>query len=224
MTFSAARRAAEFVILSAGWRRRLIAFAAGAVGALALAPVDFFPAMLAPMTIAVWLIDGAAMGKPGREGKAPALAELKMAAGAGWWLGFGYFTAGLWWLGSAMLVDADDFAWAAPFASLGLPAVLAAFPAVGFALARALWRPGSPRILALGVGLGATEWLRGHVATGFPWNEFGMALGGNIALGQIASLIGLYGLNFMAIPIFAAPALLIDQPLDPNARRGRLEA
>ena len=49
---------ADRIILSWGWRRRMIAFAAGAVGALAMAPLDIFPAMFVPMTVAVWLIDG----------------------------------------------------------------------------------------------------------------------------------------------------------------------
>ena len=60
MTFNAFGKAADLVILSSGWRRRGIAFLAGAVGALAMAPVDFFPAMLVPMMVAVWLIDGIA--------------------------------------------------------------------------------------------------------------------------------------------------------------------
>ena len=49
---------ADRIILSFGWRRRLTAFVAGAFGALAMAPVDFFPALFVPMMAAVWLIDG----------------------------------------------------------------------------------------------------------------------------------------------------------------------
>ncbi len=44
--------------------------------------------------------------------------------------------------------------------------------------------------------------------TGFPWNDIGMALGANLALAQIASVVGLHGLTFLAIAIFAAPATL----------------
>lgn len=218
MTFNAFGKAADLVILSSGWRRRGIAFLAGAVGALAMAPVDFFPAMLVPMMVAVWLIDGIAAGSA--SGRAFPLTEAREAACAGWWLGFGYFTAGLWWLGAAMLVDADQFAWAIPLACLGLPAVLACFTAGGFAAARLLWSPGPVRLLALATGIGGFEWLRGHVATGFPWNEFGMALGGNLVLAQSASMVGLYGLNFIAVVLFAAPALLRDPPSRQRFRGG----
>jgi apolipoprotein N-acyltransferase len=194
------------IILADGWTRRLAAFGAGALGALALPPFDVAPAMAIPLSVAVWLIDGAA----GRGGGLRAGA-LWSAAGAGWWLGFGYFLAGLWWLGAAMLVEADQFAWALPLAVVGLPAALACFPALGFALARLLWSPGSLRVFALAAGLGASEWLRGHILTGFPWNDFGMALAQAGPLGQGAALVGLNGLDLAAILIFAAPATLVDR-------------
>lgn len=196
------------IILAEGWARRGFAFVAGALGALALPPVDFVPAMAIPLTVAIWLIDGASADG----GRRPRLGPLLSAARAGWWLGFGYFVAGLWWLGSAMLVEADEFAWAIPLAVLGLPAALAFFPAFGFALARLLWSPGPARVFALAAGLGASEWLRGHVFTGFPWNDVGMALAQAGPLGQGAALVGLHGLDLAAIVIFAAPATLIDRP------------
>jgi apolipoprotein N-acyltransferase len=194
----------EGIILSWGWRRRAIAFVSGAVGALALPPLSLFPLIAVPMTIAVWLIDGAQVQRSGRR----LSGSLSAAFGAGWWMGFGYFLAGLWWVGSALLVEADKFAWALPLAVVALPAGLALFPAVGFALARLLWSPGPLRIFALAFGLGVAEWARGLLFTGFPWNDLGMTLGVNLALAQIASLIGLHGLTFLAIAIFAAPATL----------------
>lgn len=197
------------IILSEGWTRRAIAFAAGAVGALALAPVDFAPAMFVTLCVAVWLIDGSAAAR-GDGGFAHLAASMRRAAGAGWWLGFGYFLAGLWWLGAAMLVEPDQFAWALPLAVIGAPAVLALFPALGFALARALWSGGSARIFALAAGLGASEFLRGSLFTGFPWNDFGMALAAVPYLDQTASLVGLHGLDILAVILFAAPATLID--------------
>ncbi|HYA80923.1 MAG TPA: apolipoprotein N-acyltransferase [Methylocystis sp.] len=194
------------IILAEGWTRRALAAGAGACGALALEPIGVAPAMAIMLTTAVWLIDGSADAPSGRLG----LATLGSAFADGWWLGFGYFVAGLWWLGAALLVEADQFAWALPLAVLGLPAVLALFTGLGFAAARALWSPGSGRIVALAVGLGGAEWLRGHVLTGFPWNDFGMALAGVPILAQSAALVGLHGLDLCAIIIFAAPATLID--------------
>lgn len=202
------------VILAEGWTRRAIAFSAGAVGALAMAPVDLLPAMAVALSVAVWLIDGSAEGDPAG-GARTLLASLRRAAGAGWWWGFGYFLAGLWWLGAAFLVEADKFAWALPLGVLGLPMGLALFPTLGFALARLVWSPGGARVLALAAGLTASEWLRGNILTGFPWNAPGMAFGGHLVLAQVAALVGLWGLTILAIAILAAPATLAD----PRPRR-----
>ncbi|MDE2579683.1 MAG: apolipoprotein N-acyltransferase [Hyphomicrobiales bacterium] len=204
------RRWADAVMLATGWRRAWIAMLSGALGALALPPVGFFPAMFVPMTVAVWLLDGAGARFP--DERALSLSRLRSAFSAGWLIGFGYFVAGLWWLGEAFLVEADKFAWALPLGVLGLPALLAFFPAFGFVVASLLWRPGLARIFALAFGLGLSELARGHLFTGFPWNAYGMALGQWLPLAQIASMIGLYGLTILAVFIFALPALRVDEP------------
>jgi len=189
------------IVLAWGWRRWLIAFVAGALSALAMAPLNAWPVLFLTFTVLVWLIDGAGHGRWGGIG---------VAAKTGWWFGFGYFLAGLYWIGYAFLVDAPTFGWLLPFAVIGAPAGLAIFPALGLALARGLWTHGSPRLLALGIGLTASEWLRGHVLSGFPWNAFGYALASPLELAQGASVVGLWGLTFIAVVVFASPATLTD--------------
>ncbi|HEV2602348.1 MAG TPA: apolipoprotein N-acyltransferase [Microvirga sp.] len=190
---------AQAVTGAAGWRRWLIAFGAGAVGALAMPPFGILPALVFSLVPAVWLLDGA------RGSSLRAIGTS--AAVAGWWWGFGYFVAGLWWLGAAFLVEADEFAWALPLGVLGLPAVLAFFPALGFLAARLLWSRGPLRLFAFAAGLTLGEWLRGHLFTGFPWNTPGMALGQHGPFMQAAAVVGLYGLTLLAVLIAAAPAL-----------------
>jgi apolipoprotein N-acyltransferase len=189
------------IMLAWGWRRWLIAFAAGALSALAMAPFDAWPILFLTFPTLVWLIDGAAIGRWG---------GITVAAFTGWWFGFGYFVAGLYWIGYAFLVDAPTFGWMLPFAVIGLPAVLAIYTGLGVALARLLWTRSAARILALAAALTTTEWLRGHLFTGFPWNMFGYALTAPLALAQSASVVGVWGLTFVAIAVCAAPATLID--------------
>ncbi len=193
------------VILSWGWRRRMIAFLAGAVGALAMPPFGLFPMLALSLIIAVWLIDGAA---DYRSRSGAWLPTLEAAFGAGWWWGFGYFLGSLWWLGEAFLVDAPRFAWEMPLGVVALPAVLALFPGLGFALARSVWPQGVWRPLALAFGLGLSEGLRAIAFSGFPWNEFGLALGQFVVLAQGAAYFGVHGLTLIAIAILAAPATL----------------
>ena len=57
---------AHRIILSQGWTRAAIAVAAGACGALAMPPYGLFPALVVSLSIAVWLIDGAAIDGSGR--------------------------------------------------------------------------------------------------------------------------------------------------------------
>jgi apolipoprotein N-acyltransferase len=189
------------IVLSWGWRRCLIAFVAGALSALAMAPFNAWPILFLTFPTLVWLIDGA--GRGGWGGTA-------IAALTGWCFGFGYFVAGLYWIGLAFLVDAPTFGWMLPFAVIGLPAVAGLYTGLGVALAHVLWTRGALRILALGVTLTAMEWLRGHLFTGFPWNAFGYALASPLALAQSASLVGIWGLTFIAIVVFASPATLAD--------------
>jgi apolipoprotein N-acyltransferase len=192
------------LVLASGLRRWLIACAAGALSALAMAPFDAWPVLFLTFPALVWLIDGTAAGRWG---------GVPLAAATGWWFGFGYFVAGLYWIGYAFLVDAQTFGWLLPFAVIGLPAVLAVYTGLGTALARLIWTPGPTRILALAAALTVTEWLRGHLFTGFPWNAFGYALTAPLALAQNASVIGIWGLTFIAVVVFASPASLTDDRL-----------
>jgi apolipoprotein N-acyltransferase len=198
---SAITRVAHWIVLSWGWRRALVAFAAGALSVLAMAPFDAWPVLFFTFPVLVWLVDGAAGGR---------LGGLPGAAAAGWWFGFGYHLAGLYWVGYAFLVDAKTFGWLLPFAVTALPAGMACYTALGLALARLLWTRGPVRLIALALALTAAEWLRGHLFTGFPWNLYGYALTGPLSLAQGAALIGIWGLTFLAIGVFASPAVLTD--------------
>jgi apolipoprotein N-acyltransferase len=199
------KRLMQAVVLARGWRRAWIAFIAGAASALCQAPINLWPILFLTFPLLVWLIDGA---------KAQRRRGAWVCALTGWCFGFGYFVAGLYWIGHAFLVDAETFGWLLPVAVTGLPAYLAIYTAIGFAAARLLWTPGPVRILAFAVVMTAAEWLRGHALTGFPWNSFGYALMSPLELAQAASLVGIWGLTFLAFAVFASPATLTDERSD----------
>ncbi len=194
---------AERIILLTGWRRAFAAVIAGAVAALAMPPLGILPALGLAFPVAVWLIDGAVEG-PGRFSPRTLFSAFK----AGWAFGFGYFLAGLWWIGAAFTVETDEFLFLMPFGVLGLPAGLGLVHGLGFLLARMAWSGGGRRVFAFAAAMGLVEWLRGWAFTGFPWNSFGQAFGAFDATAQIASVIGLNGMTFLALMIFAAFAPL----------------
>ena len=202
------RRLADACILATGFRRIVLAFVAGALGGLAMPPLGLSFVLFASLPLAVWLIDGD-VGTSDR----PLRARLQGARDAaldGWWFGFGFHVAGLWWLGAAFLVEPDKFAWLLPLGVLGLPAVLALFSALGFALARLAWSASPLRVFAFAAALTIAETLRANLFSGFPWNEWGMALGVHLWGAQVASLVGLHGLTLLALLIGALPAACVD--------------
>src|SRR5262245_41176129 len=164
-----------------------------------------WPVPFITFPILVWLVDGTA---------GSGLRGVLAAAGTGWWFGFGYFLAGLYWVGYAFLIDAKTFGWLMPFAVIALPAAMAVYTAFGLAFARVLWTRGATRVLSLAVSLTVAEWLRGHLFTGFPWNAYGYALISPLWLAQGAALIGIWGLTFVAVALYASPAVLVNDRKD----------
>lgn len=189
-------RAGETVRGASGWRRWLIAFLAGVGGALAMAPVYALPLLVVGFTVLALLIDGTGAHKRPR----------RSAFAAGWFFGFGYFLAGVYWMSFSMFVQADQFAWMAPFAILGVPAFLGLFFGAAAAVTVS-WRPaGWARIFWFAAVFSLFEYARGHVLTGLPWNLPSQALAGAAIGGQTVAWWGAYGLTLIVIFLSAAPA------------------
>lgn len=179
------------------WQRRLLAVVGGVVSVLAMPPFFLWPVLFVTLPLLVFLIDHAVATAPRR---APA-----HAATIAWFFAFGYFLAGLFWIGEAFLVEAEKFAVLMPFAVMAMPAGLALFWAGAAAAASSAWQTGRARIVALALTLALAEWLRGHILTGFPWNVLGYALTAPDALMQSSSLFGIYGLTLIATIVFMLP-------------------
>jgi apolipoprotein N-acyltransferase len=194
---TAVTRAGDWMRGLTGWRGLGFAFAAGAISATGFAPLEFFPALLLGYAALVLLLDGAyAMPKP-----------VRRAFGLGWAFYFGQFLIGWHWIVYPFLIYPDVNLWQVPFASL-LPAGVALFGALAGAMAMVFWQAGPSRIFVFAVMMALSEWLRGHLFTGFPWNLSAYGWGASPALLQSASLMGAYGLSFLTILLGGACAEL----------------
>ena len=198
-----------------GWRLHAVAMLAGSASVLSHAPLFLWPVMFLTIPLFILLLDGAL----DRTRSKSAGRRAWTAAIIAWSFGFGYFFASLFWIGEAFLVEAEKFAWALPFAVSLLPAGLAIYFALAAAAAGLVWQSGVYRILALALAFTVTEWLRGHLFTGFPWNLLGYTLTGNDAMMQWAAYFGAYGLTPLAIMIFASPVTLIDHLFEDGETR-----
>ncbi len=161
-------------------------FALGALSVLAMAPYEY------PIVLFLTLSSLYALLSSSAEGKWTFI--------CGWCFGFGYFLFGLCWIGNALLVEGNEYAWAYPLALTVLPALLSFFPALALYLWRRLY---SPRTFSGFLGFIACmslfEWLRGNILTGFPWNLYGYTWAGFLPIAQIASLSDVYLLTALTI-------------------------
>ncbi|MBT3069604.1 apolipoprotein N-acyltransferase [Rhodomicrobium sp. Az07] len=203
------------------WKLVLIAFLAGALSVLAMAPFHIWPVLFLTFPLMIWTLDAVAIRDDATTRLDAYVKRLKSAALLGWAFGFGYFLAGIYWIGFAFYVDAQRYAILMPFAVIGLCAALGLFYAVAAVLAAAMWRRGYARIVGFVFAFFCAEAARGYFFTGFPWNLFGQALAADEAPMQMAAYIGIYGLTLAALFIFSAPAAFIAAP---DARFRRLSA
>ncbi|MBN9091478.1 MAG: apolipoprotein N-acyltransferase [Reyranella sp.] len=171
---------------------------AGALTALAMPPLHWLPLAVAGLVVFVWLWDGAP--------------TARIAGWRAWWWGVGHFIVGSYWMLEAFFVPPADFALLGPPAIVGLAMVLGVFPGLAAWTTKALvlrWPQfGSRyrRLVLLAIAWTATEWLRGHVFTGYPWNPLGHVWAFATPLLQGAALVGVYGLGTLTFIVLAAPA------------------
>ena len=175
-----------------GWRALVSAFGLGAITALALPPVHLVPVLLLTVPGLLILLGSAQ--------------SWKRAAVIGFFWGWGYHVAGLYWITEALFTDIGTWWWLVPIAvpAIGLP--LAAFMAPVAVLAWWL-RPGWPRWLGLASAWVLSDMGRSVLFTGFPWNLPGSVWTFDALPMQAAALVGVHGLSLITLLLAGVPML-----------------
>ena len=125
----------------------------------------------------------------------------------GWLFGFGYFLTNLYWITISLKFD-ENFSFLIPFALILIPLFLGIF----YGLATYCFfiinvkKPIS-NLFLFSLLFGLTEFLRGNIFSGFPWNLIAYSFSENLEILQILSFIGTYGFNILCISFFASPAI-----------------
>lgn len=169
----------------------------GALAVLAMPPFFMVPVLLVSFPVLLRLLDKAPTGK------------------RIFWITFlfhfAFHVAGLYWVAAALFVDIHNNWWAVPFALFTLPALMAAYPASALWVWHRFGFVGAARVILLAVAVAVSEWARGTVFTGFPWNMWGYAWVDTAPILQSVSYIGIYGLTFATVFLSFAPVLLWDK-------------
>ena len=162
-----------------------IAALIGAASAFAFQPVDWWP--LLPIAFA---------GLCELLLRAP---TLRRALAIGYAFGFAQFLIAINWIATAFTYQSNMPAWLGWVGVLLVALYLAFYPAMASGLAWRLSRGRrTPLLLALAGAWALTEWLRGGMFTGFPWNPAGVILADTPLL-QVGALIGTFGLSMLVV-------------------------
>ena len=127
---------------------------------------------------------------------------------AGWFLGLGWFSFGLFWIGSAFIVADTYHSYLMPIAIILLPSLLAFFWGGAFICAKILSQKKKFSIIYIIVFLSLFEYIRATIFTGFPWLMPSMILSSNLYLIQIFSFIGSFSTNSVVLTITILPFIL----------------
>ncbi len=168
---------------------RTVAFLAGVLTTLVFAP--FSLALFAPLLLLPILF--------------VCLTQSPREAGAHtFWFGLGLFLAGTYWITISVVVFGQAPVWIALLLLLGLALIMAFWLfAAGYCMSYlACGEPLRLMIAAPAVWV-LVEWLRGWVASGFPWLAYGYAQVGTPLAGW-APLGGVYAASFAAVLSSAA--------------------
>lgn len=171
------------IIGDLSWRnRKIVAFVLGMVAVLGLPPVHLIFMIVPAFSGIVLLLQ--------------TVSTLRQAFILGWFFGLGYFFAGLYWISFAL--QTAGVAYLMPLAIFVLPALLAILPALAIVSTYVISSKDIRfSVLTFTICMSVSEWLRGHVFSGFPWNLLGYVW--DLSMLQTTAWIGIYGLTLLTI-------------------------
>lgn len=126
-----------------------------------------------------------------------------------WAFGFGQYIASIYWISYAFLVDAQSFAWFLPIPIVLLPAVMAIFCGLPALLTHYFKGPYILRYFCFSSSWFLFEYIRGkYIFSGFPWSLTSHIWDDNLAILQVISYTGSYGLSLLTALVAALPVIL----------------
>ena len=127
----------------------------------------------------------------------------------GWLFGLGYFLTNIYWITISLTFD-ENLNFLIPISLIIIPAFLGLFYGFVTLIFYILnLRDITSAFLLFSLLFGLTEYARGNVLTGFPWNLIIYSFSENTDFLSFLSVIGTYSFNLLVISLFTAPAVYI---------------
>ena len=127
----------------------------------------------------------------------------------GWLFGFGYFFSNLYWISISLTFD-ENFKFLIPITLFFIPAFLALFYGlISFVFLILKPKKVISSFFLFSLIFGLSEYIRGSILTGFPWNLIAYSFSNHLEILNIISFIGTYGFNLICISLFISPAVFI---------------
>ena len=189
-----------WALAQSSWTLKGLLFLTGATYSLAFAPTNIFPVIFLIFPIMIAFGD--------------ASISRKQAFSFGWWFGFGLFVAGINWIGNSFTQQDEVPAALAPFAIVGLSAVLAIYYGLAMVIYGYLKRAGLLRYFIFAAVWILVEALRSSLFTGFPWHVVASIWANWLPVAQSLYYVSVYGLGFITILVALIPAVLLSEAVN----------
>ena len=121
--------------------------------------------------------------------------------------GFGFYLSGIFWIAYSLTFD-ESFKFLIPFYIVIIPLFLSLFTGLITLLIGNFLNYNFSSMLLFSAALSLSDYIRGKILTGFPWNLWAYSWSWMTELLQGLNFIGLYSFNLLAITLFTIPVIL----------------
>ena len=124
----------------------------------------------------------------------------------GFLFGFAFYLSGIFWIAYSLTFD-ESFKFLIPFAIILVPLFLSLFTGLTTLIIGQFLSYNFSSLLLFSASLAFSDYIRGKILSGFPWNLWAYSWSWFTEILQILNLFGLFAFNLFAITIFTFPAI-----------------
>ena len=125
----------------------------------------------------------------------------------GFIFGFGFYLSGIHWITYSLTFD-ESFKFLIPFALIFIPLFLGLFMGLIIFIIGPFINYNISSVLLFSGSFALSEYIRGKILSGFPWNLIGYSWSWFTEVLQILNYSGVYAFNLIAITVFTVPIVI----------------